>query len=259
MRVSLLSRTPDGAALTTRHRSEQLALKDVLLGDLVGMWAGVIPTALAATVSGFAEAVAELIGERHNQSSLLARRYFMEFRSVEGIPGSTRARSAGRLSRLAIVRAIRGAAVNGIINARRRGFSIQAATRNGLTAVNGSATTLVLTGGRESILRSIEDDRRADGWQRVTGSDPCSFCAMIASRGAVFGTRGSADFQAHDHDSCEPEPFYEGSRMPARNEEFRDLWRRATRGLSGTDALNAFRRAREGRVAPGDPLAPDND
>ena len=67
---------------------------------------------------------------------------------------------------------------------------------------------------------------------------------MLASRGGVYGE--GADFQAHDHCSCTAEPAYPGSRMTATADRFREQWDRTTRGLSGDDALNAFRTARAG-------------
>jgi hypothetical protein len=111
----------------------------------------------------------------------------------------------------------------------------------------GSAGRHVLTGGRKSLLTVLENDPIAVGWARVTDGDPCAFCAMLASRGVVFGSAAAAGFSAHDHCACTAEPAYSRSApLPGRGQEFKDLWNREIRGrYSGVEARRAWRRLYE--------------
>ena len=250
-----MARTPEGEALTRVHRQRQLAVKAAVVRDVTRLWRGVDPTNLAGTIGPFAEASAVVVRARHRDSVSVASRYFRNFRQVEDISGLLPAPRPVQPPPLPVAAEVsRGASLAGIINARKRGFSPQAAARNGLVKVAGAASGLTMAGGRETLIGFLAEDDQALGWQRVTAADPCAFCAMIASRGAVFSA-SSADFESHDHCSCTPEPFYEGSRTLSRNDRFRMLWDEVQREVPFERAddntrMNAFRRVYErGRAA----------
>lgn len=127
-----------------------------------------------------------------------------------------------------------------------RGKPLNTARDESFTASAGAASRHVLTGGRRSLLTLLNDDPVALGWIRVTDGDPCSFCAVLASRGPVYRSEQTASFLAHDHCACTAEPVYSKNTLwPGRAKEFRGLWRTSTEGFSGKDALNAFRRQYE--------------
>jgi hypothetical protein len=44
-------------------------------------------------------------------------------------------------------------------------------------------------------------------YKRVLSSNPCSFCRMLAGRGAVYH-EGTASFESHDHCACSAEPVF---------------------------------------------------
>lgn len=113
-------------------------------------------------------------------------------------------------------------------------------------------------GGRQTIHENSERDRVALGWVRVTGDEPCHFCAMLASRGVhyrpfregSFDTSnarftGTGDAKVHDKCGCSLKPVYDVDSDPAlaRNGEFVDLWARW--GAGGGDAQLRFRRGYE--------------
>jgi len=102
--------------------------------------------------------------------------------------------------------------------------------------------------GRDTVMAAVESDSECIGFARATGGVACSFCAMLASRGAVFKSSDSGGFQAHDGCNCTVEPVYSSNPvLPPGAEQYRDLWDEATAGLGGVDARNAFRRALTGR------------
>lgn len=56
---------------------------------------------------------------------------------------------------------------------------------------SGAAVRQAINGSR-GVTQNLTRDRRVLGFARVTDLDPCAFCALLASRGAVF-TKGSFD------------------------------------------------------------------
>lgn len=52
---------------------------------------------------------------------------------------------------------------------------------------SGAAVRQAMNGGRGVIDLTMSRDRKVRGYARVTDGDPCAFCALLASRGAVYG------------------------------------------------------------------------
>ncbi|MGY1436694.1 VG15 protein [Streptomyces reniochalinae] len=135
------------------------------------------------------------------------------------------------------------------------GASAEEAKRLALARQLGGAVDLVLSGGRKVIDDGITRDRRCIGWRRVASGSCCSFCAMLASRGAVYkdqksalGTRkgngrGGRGAGVHRACQCRMEPVYSRKSKPTPNEaRYERMWRE-----SGGDPLE-FRRMVEGRA-----------
>jgi hypothetical protein len=238
--------TAAGALLTQQHRLAQVALRAAVIRDLNLLWP-LFDLADFATFDAFAAAAEILLQGRYADSAGLATAYLAAFRQIEGQAGVLALAAPPPLEAPVIASSLRGAGILGVLNARRAGMSIEAARRNGFVRVAGAGSSLVLAGGRTALLDGMARDPARPRWQRVTGGKACAFCAMLASRGPAYRSQAGADFQAHDHCSCTPEPAYTGSRLPAASQRFREQWSEATRGQSGRDALNAFRRAVEGR------------
>lgn len=262
--------TRAGAALTTAHRARQLAVQAESIKGLMILWKTVDPTRLADTIDVFVQAAVLLAGQGHDQSAALASRYYSLFRTAEGVPGRVAAGAAARPSVEIMAADIRGAALKGIIDGRRAGMPIEAASRNGLIRVIGTLSKLVLGGGRMTIINGIDADRVALGWTRVTSGDPCTFCRVLSSRGPAYKTEKSADFQPHGHCSCTPEPIYPGdplstgpiAQAAAHKKEYdtAQAWARDSGTMSqdtSNNALNNYRRwLANGKPEPGQ-AAPD--
>lgn len=108
----------------------------------------------------------------------------------------------------------------------------QAVTRWGLTPLFGSNPSaiqafsflatgihrLVLQAGRDTIETNTK--RAKLTYARVpSSSEPCAFCLVLASRGAVYGSAKAAQFSAHGskyHDECRcaPVPMRSDADMP---------------------------------------------
>lgn len=117
------------------------------------------------------------------------------------------------------------------------------------TKIEGAVDKMVLDTGRNTVADNVIRDEKAHGFARQGRADCCAFCAMLISRGAVYKTRESAEFRSsdgrayHDHCHCTVDPFWGPAHKPTAQEHLlREQWDQYTRGYSGTDALNAFRR-----------------
>lgn len=123
-----------------------------------------------------------------------------------------------------------------------------------------SSERLVLGAGRDTVIDNVHRDRKAKGWARIPEPGACSFCLMLAARGATYQEHsfdranarfvGQGDFKAHDHCRCHADPVFTAYEPSAEIRQAQQLWATSTRGLSGNAARIAFRRAVEGRTAP---------
>ncbi|HVV11584.1 hypothetical protein [Amycolatopsis sp.] len=155
----------------------------------------------------------------------------------------------------------------------RPGASQEAAAQVALRAAKE-----VENGGRRTLLRAVDTDRVAKGWARVaTGRETCGFCMMLVSRGPVYSSAEDAGLDLNDtsatdlwlkaehgdidaqqaidemmtrwHPGCDCKvvPVFDRRDWPGRDAYLRAerAWADTTKGYSGKDALNAFRRAVE--------------
>lgn len=112
------------------------------------------------------------------------------------------------------------------------------------------------------------------GWARVaTGAETCGWCLMLVSRGPVFRSAKSAGASVNNRDAMQmvgAQEFNVAEHMNAwhpgcdckivpvfdledwngmdQHKAAEEMWREVTRGYSGQDAINAFRRATEAGV-----------
>lgn len=132
--------------------------------------------------------------------------------------------------------------------------------------VAASSERIVLNGGRGSVYAYGESDKRVIAWARVSLSgDPCSFCAMLISRGINYKSETTArsgsgttviDGQVMDayHDNCRciAVPIYSEAQFLSdprfdQNRALRKEWDdRIKNNYSGNEARNAWRRFIEG-------------
>lgn len=250
-----MASTATGAQLTAAHRQAQLQLRAQALQAYLAAWP--LWNGDEASFQRLLDVAVPIVRAHHALSASLAASYFTAFRGAERIPGDSPPILAGTLDTDLIRGTLHVTGHDMTMRALDAGKSPQAAMQTALIRTSGTATRMVLAGGRDTIIDSAADDPRALGWARVTASKPCAFCALLAGRGPVFKAE-TVDFRAHDHCSCAAEPHYPDSDWPGRGREFHDLYNRATkeareagdlrRGTSN-DLLNAFRRAFEGQAA----------
>lgn len=132
---------------------------------------------------------------------------------------------------------------------------ILSATQDALRAAGdvggGKADGLVMRAGRGLADYVHQRDKRIQMYARGTGSNPCAFCAMLASRGFIYWSAASATKTYRDgglnsyHDNCHCFPivrWVRTSELPAANQYFQDNWESVTEDYRGKEKLNAWRR-----------------
>lgn len=105
---------------------------------------------------------------------------------------------------------------------------------------------VAMDAGREFIDRAAEKDSMRSRMMVARGvrSNPCHFCAMLASRGFVYLSERSAmgDTGYHPNCHCFPIVRWVSDKLPERNEYYQSKWSEITRGKSGREARKTWRR-----------------
>lgn len=202
-----MAATLAGSRLTERHRTAQLALRALALRQVLEIWPAFDVEDAARSWPPVEAALLSVVGERRAVSASLAASYFEAYRRAEGA-GGVASPVLAAFDEGAVARARTSLQVTGYVTTERlRALKHTNPERAALVRVSGAVTRHVLDGGRETLLASVRRDRRARGWARVTSAEPCEFCSLLASRGAVYTTTSGA-FQAHDHCGCGLEPQF---------------------------------------------------
>ena len=239
-----MAATTEAARLTEAHRLAQSRLGADLVRQLRRVWSMLDPADLNGTFADWLAVVTPLIQAQRGSSAALAANYLIAFRTLElGVGGTFTPTLAARADPRAIATSMLVTGPASIRSALARSVPLERALDTAEARCSAAAMRHALNGGRDTIVETARSDRRMVGWARATSGQPCAFCAMLASRGPVYGT-DVAEFKAHDHCTCAPEPVYrDDAEWPRGSRRLRDVWDESTEGLSGNDALNAFRRA----------------
>jgi hypothetical protein len=121
---------------------------------------------------------------------------------------------------------------------------------------------MALDGGRSTLFQLAYLDNRVKGWARIsTTGNPCGWCAMLISRGAVYKTESTASIAFDDgdlyHDNCKciAVPVF-GSEFDElsifdQNREYRQLWNAHSKqhGSDLTEWRKLFRQRARSRKA----------
>jgi hypothetical protein len=240
------------------HQAGQSILADHLVDDIsTHAWPQLDPTHVSATMARLVAVVMALIQRYGTASSAHAAAYYKSARTSAGIPGPVTVRPAALPSTERVEKSLRWA-TSGLYRE-----ATPATEQAALTKVEGLTQSLVLNMGRETLINAVEDDRKAKGWARVPEPGACSFCLLLATRGAVYKSKetagpnrrsvrnpvseafkGAGEFKVHDHCHCHVEPQFSDHYEPtAQVRQARALYAATPYGKSPEEARNNFRRA----------------
>lgn len=224
------------------QQANQAALVSLLADPLDNAWQLLDP-GQPSTFDGFLLAMKALIRHFGLGSASEAARYYDAERRAAGIPGRFNVPLAPTAPEGKIDTSMRWATKD-LWQPQPDLASIQ-------SMVDGVATKNVLDAGRMTILDAVHSDRKAKGWARETEPGCCSFCALLAVRGAVYRSEKSAGFQSHDHCRCFAQPVFTSYEPTAQVRDWQQLYRDSTRGVRGGAAMrNAFRVAFDAQQTP---------
>lgn len=232
--------TAEGVALTEANRRRQLAIAARAAATGMVLWNQLDPSNLDGSgISWLAQNVA-LVNQFQAQSSATTSAYIDRYRDAESAgagPLLTPSFDASLTSQILLVAGpIR---VKNFVGAGMSGSAALARAKSGYT---GMLRRQVLMGGRETVDLTAGQDQQAIGWRRVSDGHPCTFCAMLCSRGPVYRSSASANgdverdsrgggrgMHFHAHCGCSSEIVY-GSWEPTTQEQgFIDSYQRAAK------------------------------
>ena len=193
-------------ALDRVYREQSLSIRARSLRDLQKIWPLLNVNNMGDTFAPWASAVATLIQRDRRLVSGLAASYIRATRLESGVSGDPKIIVSAAAPETQIATSLEVTALAGYRTALRY-YPEEKAKQVAFVRTAGAVGRLVLNGGRDTVFDSIRADSRAGGWMRITAPGACSFCQMIAGRGAVYSA-DTALFGAHDHCACLAKPAY---------------------------------------------------
>lgn len=234
----------------------------LLLRDLLGLRRLIDPARLQATVPPWIEAVAAIVARYSEVSATLAADFYDGERNAARVPGSFTVPLAGAPPGEQTSSSLRWATKDlwprdeaDATPAQLQPLDVR------LEAAFGKADMatqkLVTDVGRETVRQATRQDPQAVSYARVAALGACSFCKLMASRGALYATADTAGRDANDrfsgdasvvkfHDNCHCGilPVFRGQRfeLSPHAAEWDRIYREYAQGHPG-DQLRLFRRA----------------
>lgn len=190
-------------------RQANNALVELARRDLEAVWAGIDTSDALLVRDILMDVFPDLVQTYGSTAALLAVDYYDELRGVA--PSAARFRSV--MSESVNVEQAQAKARWAIGPLFGESDPAQALSNLAL-----GLDVLVKQSGRDTIAQNAAKDPSGALWARdPSGSDTCSFCLILASRGAVYGSKVSAGGDMnkyHGKCDCTPVPVWQESDLP---------------------------------------------
>lgn len=270
----MASTTSDSSPSAARWRAAQRGLTRLLLRDLRGLRRLLNPNRLQATVPVWIEAVHTLVVRYSEVSATLAADFYDGEREAAEVPGVFTVPLADPPPQEQTEATLRWATKDLWPRTEEEATPAQlepldVRLEQAEKKTEGAVDRLVLNTGRETVRQAVQQDRDAVAWARGAALGCCSFCALMASRGAVYRTAGTAGRDAnerfegntgeakfHNWCRCVVIPVFRGQtfQLSPHAAEWDRLYREHAQGHPG-EQLRLFRRAfKEHQQALGRPV-----
>lgn len=160
-----------------------------------------------------------LLRGHYSQSQELAEQYVADYREAEA-DGRTGPFVAPAFPAAVMTHTMLVHGPMKVKNLVGKGASGSDAHAKAFNKFSGMVRRQVLMGGRMAIDATTASDSSSVGWRRVTDGNPCTFCAMLASRGPVYQAKtaegdvqrpargGGEKLLYHGHCGCTAEIVY---------------------------------------------------
>lgn len=224
----LMALTVEGRALTEAHRKQQLAIAARAARVSKSLWSRLRVADLDASKGAWVGAQVAALELGFSESQKLAAEYVTQYRVAEGVAAG--AVVAPKFPKAEMTQVMLVAGPIRVKNLIGKGASADSAHAGAFNQFSGIVRRQVLSGGRMAIDATTAADQQAIGWRRVTDGNPCTFCAMLASRGPVYQAKtaqggvmraargGGEKLLYHGHCGCTAEIVY-GEWIPNEREQ----------------------------------------
>ena len=246
----------DSSPQTARSRTAMSALTRLLVRDIRSLRRLIVPSRLEESLALWRTAVGALVDQYGAAAATLAAGSYDQHRAEADAPGRFDATPSGPLPDEQVEESLRWATKDlWPTDTEQEPFDVrldQAERR-----AEAVAQKLVADQGRATTRQSVDRDPGAVAYARAAALGGCSFCKLMASRGAVYKNAQTAGRDAderftgddsvvkfHDNCRCTIIPVFRGQtfELSARAAEWDRLYREYAQGHSG-DQLRLFRRA----------------
>lgn len=232
--------TPPVAVTLASQQALQSGLVAALAGPLEVAWQDYLDVHDATTIPAYLQAVHALTRSFGLISANEASKSYVAMRKAAGINGTFKVPLAAPANSQKVDASVRWATSD--LWTGETDLEVTKRKVLGVTQKN------VLDTGRETILKAVQSDHKALGWARETTPGCCSFCALLATRGAVYRTEQTASFESHDHCHCFAVPSFTSFEPTAQVRDWQSLYKESTQGVHGSANMrNAFRQAYEAK------------
>ncbi|MBB4935658.1 hypothetical protein F4561_006567 [Lipingzhangella halophila] len=241
-------------ALTTQHRRELERTRRLVRRRMRRLAGGADGADIDAWWSSVEDQAVRLVARGADASANLGVRYLRRHARIEGVDLEP-VRTVPE--RQVIADSLRVTGPVAFKTHMRDSGSEAASLRAMSERISGAAVRQAMAGDRATTMQTFYGREEVAGYRRVTGSNPCAFCSMLASRGAVYSKasattvvgrgrgapRGDRQIGESYHDNCDctPELVYRREPEPAEVERLREQWDQVAGGKSGPEALRAWR------------------
>lgn len=208
------------------------------LAELAQVWAALEGVEALAARDVLLEVVPDITDRYGDLAAVSAADFYDEVRAATGARG----RFAAQMASPAPAAQVQASVRDGLSPI----FSVDPQRAVALSRLSGSLVRLVQQPARHTVAGSTRRDPAGPRFARKpAGLNPCDWCLMLASRGAVYWTEATAGEmnQFHDDCYCEPVPVFRDADLPEENRRLRDEWQEVTRGsASSLDARERWKR-----------------
>lgn len=229
-----------------QHRQSVQDVATLAVAELVAEWPGLPLDNPVALKSDLADVLLELYADFSLMSATLAADFYDELRGLAGITDPYVASLAPEVTAEQIEASASWAATAAFDDPDKA-----------LRDAAGALDRIVLERERETTMLNIDSDPSEPRWARVARPDACAFCALLASRGAVYRSessalfvgvttderrqRGTQDDKYHDWCGCEPVAVWDarGFELPDYADPWIDAYDKAREELPAFPSLNA--------------------
>lgn len=246
----MATRASDGGRAASGQRRAQRGLTRLLVRDMRGLRRIIIPSRLEDTVPDWITAVRALVDQYGAASSSLAADYYEAERVAARVTGRFTVPLLDPPPDGKVDNSLRWATKDlwprdpddpQTTDAQRQPIDVR--LEQAEKKAEAVAQKLVTDQGRGTVREAVRRDPQATAWARSAALGACSFCKLLAVRGAVY-KQETVDFRAHDGCHCGVVPVFKGQRFELSDHarEWERLYREYAQGHSG-DQLRRFRHA----------------